>query len=435
MMSTPWCSPGFRRAVVATLGILMATIAQSSPPSAQSSGPHRVVLYASVGPELTQYDVDVEHATLTTRGSVTLPANVQEAWFHPSKQYVYVAWSNGGPSSAAGGGGAGSSGNRHGLTAFRIDRASGGLQRHGPAASLPSRPIHVTTDVPGAHALVAYNNPSGVTVHRILSDGTIGSQVEPTSTLDVGVYAHQVRVDPSNKSVILVTRGNGPAGGRPEDPGALKVFRYSDGVLTNQASVAPGGGFGFQPRHLDFHPSGRWVFVTLERQNKLQAYTMNAQTLSHDPLFTKDTLPAPANNRPNQVAGTVHVHPNGGFVYVANRASGTTDFHGEAVFAGGENSIAVYTISRETGEPTLIQNIDTRGLHPRTFAVDANGRILVAANQVSLPVREGDRVRTMPASLAVFRIRGDGKLEFGHKYDVALEPGRSLFWMGLLSLP
>ena len=364
---------------------------------------------------------------------MTLPANVQEAWFHPSKQYVYVAWSNGGPSSA--GGGAGSSGDHHGLTAFRIDAASGGLERHGPSTPLPSRPIHVTTDMRGAHALVAYNNPSGVTVHRIEPDGTIGSHMEPTSTLDVGIYAHQVRVDPSNNSVILVTRGNGPAGGRPEDPGALKVFSYTDGVLANRASVAPGGGFGFQPRHLDFHPSRPWLFVTLERQNKLQVYKFDAQTLNPEPLFTKDTLSDPANALPSQAAGTVHVHPNGGLVYVANRASGTTDFRGASVFGGGENSIAVFAISRETGAPTLIQNIDTRGLHPRTFAVDPKGRILVAANQVSLPVRDGDRVRTMPASLAAFRIRGDGKLEFGHKYDVALEPGRSLFWMGLLGLP
>lgn len=431
----PRCSRRFRRAVLATLGILVAASEQAQP-SAQSSRPDRVVVYASVGPELTQYDVDVQHAILIKRGSVTLPASVQEAWAHPSKQYLYVAWSNGAPSFAAPGSGAGSSGNQHGLSAFRIDRVSGALQPHGPSTSLPSRPIHVTTDIPGAHVLVAYNNPSGVTVHRIRPDGTIGSQVESAPTLDVGIYAHQVRVEPSNTSVILVTRGNGPAGGRPEDPGALKVFSYKEGMLTNQASIAPGGGFGFQPRHLDFHPSRPWCFVTLERQNKLQVYKVIEQTLSPEPLFTKDTLAAPGNVRPGQGGvGTVHVHPSGRFVYVANRASGTTDFEGQAVFAGGENTIAVYQINQVTGEPTLIQNIDTRGMHPRTFALDSGGQILVAANQVSLSVRDGKRVSTVPASLAVFRIRGDGKLEFVRTYDVEVETGRSLFLMGLVSLP
>src|SRR5450631_4229709 len=80
--------------------------------------PQRGALYASVGAQLTQYDVNVDSATLTKRASVMLPANVQYAWRHPSKPVLYVAWSNGGPV------GAGSapppSGNQHGVTAFRI---------------------------------------------------------------------------------------------------------------------------------------------------------------------------------------------------------------------------------------------------------------------------------------------------------------------------
>ncbi len=124
-------------------------------------------------------------------------------------------------------------------------------------ASLPSGPIHVTADIPGTHVLVAYNDPSGVTVHRIVADGTIASQVEPTAPLDVGIYGHQVRVDPSNDMVILVTRGNGPTPSKPEDPGALKLCSYKDGLLTNRLSIAPGEGFNFQVRHLDFHPSRR----------------------------------------------------------------------------------------------------------------------------------------------------------------------------------
>ena len=37
----------------------------------------KVVLYASVGPALTQYDVDVEGAELFRRSTATLPANVE----------------------------------------------------------------------------------------------------------------------------------------------------------------------------------------------------------------------------------------------------------------------------------------------------------------------------------------------------------------------
>jgi hypothetical protein len=50
-------------------------------------------------------------------------------------------------------------------------------------------------------------------------------------------------------------------------------------------------------------------------------------------------------------------------------------------------------------------------------------------------VRDGQSVRTVPASLAVYKVRDDGKLDFVRKYDVETSGVNSLFWMGLVSLP
>jgi 6-phosphogluconolactonase len=439
-MNIPFTIRGFALSLlnVAALSLLVTGIGQTqtsveSKPGSKASGSGKVVLYAAVGAELTQYDVDVDGAALVKRGSITLPEKVQEAALHPSKRFLYIAWSNGGPSPMLPE--SVTSGSHHGLSAFRIDPASGALLPHGQPASLPSRPIHVTTDIPGTHVLTAYNDPSGITVHRIDPDGTIESQMKEPPGLDVGIYGHQVRVDPSNEMVILATRGNGPTPTKAEDPGALKLFSYKDGLLANRVSIAPGGGFNFQVRHLDFHPSGRWVFASLERQNKLDVFEkLQDGTLSRNPLFSKDTLADPGNVRPGQALGTIHMHPNGRFVYLANRASGTVDFEGKPVFVGGENSIAAFAINHETGEPTLIQNVDTRGIHTRTFALDPSGRILVAANMMQLSVRGKDGVSTVPASLAVFRVQSDGKLEFARKYDLNVG-SRSLFWMGMVPLP
>lgn len=417
--------------MMAALSLLAASIALAE------TKPERVALYASVGADFTQYDVDLAGAALTRRATVTLPANVQYAWPHPSRQFLYVAWSNGGPS------GAGSarppSGNQHGLTAFRIDPASGALHPLGQPVALASRPIHVSVDPAGTHVLVAYNDPSGLTVHRLNPDGTIGAQVKEPAGLDFGIYAHQIRVDPSGAMAILVTRGNGPTPAKPEDPGALKIFGYKDGLLENRLSIAPNGGFNFQPRHLDFHPTQPWVFLSLERQSKLQVYRkLGNDTLDPVALFTKDSLRDPTHPHPGQAAGTVHVHPNGRFVYQANRASGTVDVAGQPVLAGGENTIAVWAIDPHTGEPTLIQNIDTHGVSPRTFALDPAGRILVAANQVPFLVRDETnpaQISRVPASLAVYRVGGNGRLDFVRKYDLEATDARSLFWMGLVPLP
>jgi 6-phosphogluconolactonase len=403
--------------------MLTATVVRAQTPD--SSAGAKVALYAAVGSELTTYNVDVKEASLVKQASVRLPQDVQEAWPHPSRRYLYVTWSNNVRGTAG----------RHGVTAFRIDPASGALQPHGQPISLTARAVFMTVDIPGNHIVVAYNEPSGATVHRIAADGTLGAAVPQPAALDFGVYAHQVRVDPSNRMVILITRGNGPTATKPEDPGALKVFGYKDGVLTNRASIAPGGGYNFQPRHLEFHPTQPFVFITLERQNKLQVYRkLNGPTLSPTPLFSKETLADPSRLA-GQATSTIHAHPNGRFLYVGNRGSRTIDFQGKRVLGGGENSIAVYSIHPETGEPTLIQNADTRGAHPRTFAIDPSGRILVVANMQQVLVRDGKKVRPLPATLAVFRIGSDGKLEFVRKYDQDTSGGRSLFWTGMVALP
>jgi 6-phosphogluconolactonase len=388
--------------------------------------PARVALYASLGPELTRYDVGVEQAALVRRDTVGLPANVQYAWPHASGRYLYVASSDAPP-------GMGPPGDKHHVTAFRIDQASGALTPHGDPIPLPSRPIHMTSDIPSQHLLVAFSNPSGIRVYRINPDATPGTEVAQPEPIDAGIYGHQVRISPDNRLAILVTRGHDAAAGKPEEPGALKVFNYQNGLLTNEVSIAPNGGYGFGPRHLDFHPTRPWVYVSLERQSQLDMFQIADHALSPAPIFRKETLAEPGNIRGRQAAGTVHVHPNGGFVYAVNRASATVEEAGRPVFVGGENTLAVYEIASATGEPIPIQHVDTHGIHCRTFHIDPSGRMLVAAHIMALAIRDGGESRTVPACLSVFRIGNDGKLAFDRKYDVDVGD-KTMFWMGMVRL-
>jgi 6-phosphogluconolactonase (cycloisomerase 2 family) len=189
----------------------------------------------------------------------------------------------------------------------------------------------------------------------------------------------------------------------------------------------------FGPRHLDFHPSQPWVYVSIESQNKLFVYKRDPATgLAREPMFVKETLADPKSPL-RQSVGTVHVHPNGQFVYVVNRASATVDFDGKKVFAGGDNGIAVFAINQTTGEPTLIQNIDGQGIQLRTFAIDPSARMMVAASIQPLPVREGDTIKTLSAGLTVFRISSDGKLAFVRKYDVDVG-SKTQFWSGMVTM-
>jgi 6-phosphogluconolactonase len=385
------------------------------------------VYYSGVGPDLTLYEVDAADAALQKRATVTLPANVQYAWPHPSKRYLYVVSSSGGPSSSD------PHGSKHVANAFRM-APSGELTPHGEPLTLHTRPIHTSVDGTGEFLLIAYNNPSSLTVHRIKGDGTIGEQVNQPEKLDTGIYAHQIRNTPGNRSVILVTRGNNAAGGKPEDPGSIKVFGFKNGVLSNIAAVQPGNGLGFGPRHLDFHPTQPWVFVSIERQNQLFVYKLEADgSLAREPMFIKNTLADPKSVKLGQGAGPIHLHPNGRFVYVTNRNQNEAEIEGKKVYAGGENNVAVFDINPQTGEPTQIQTIEGFGIHLRNFGIDPAARVLVASSIRPMPVREGGEIKTLTAGLMTYRMSGDGRLAFARKYDIDTARGQQ-FWSGMIDL-
>src|SRR5258706_4168188 len=386
----------------------------------------KVALYANVGADLTNYDVDVAGAALIKRATVTLPAGVQYAWPHVSRRYLYVASS----SSASG---YGKAGTEHHVTAFHIDPASGALTPHGQPIPLPTRPIHISTDIPSENILVAFNNPSALHVYRINKDFTPGEEVKQPGPIDAGIFAHQVRVAPDNRLVVLVTRSNEGYPAKAEDPGALKVFDYKNGVLTNEVSIAPNEGKEFGPRHLDFHPTRPWMYVSIETQNKMYSYRMDGGKINPEIAFRAETLAEPKNIRARQAAGTVHVHPTGRYLYGANRAQDMIDVEGKKVFKGGENSIVVYSINQTTGEPMQIQNIETRAIHPRTFHIDPSGRMLVAQHNLPVDVRDGNAIRTTPAGLSAFRIGDDGKLAYVRTYDIDLAH-QTMFWMGMVKL-
>jgi 6-phosphogluconolactonase (cycloisomerase 2 family) len=406
------------------MGLTLATAAARPALAQTTAQASSVAFYQSVGPVLATWRPDIRAATLTRLSEVTLPANVQYAWRHPSLRVLYVASSNGGPSGP---------GDRHFLNAFLIDPGSGALRPHGEAAPLRARPIHLSVDRAGAFALVAYNNPSGVTVHRIGTDGRLGEEVQQAVAPDGGIYGHQVLASPDNRTVILVARGNDAAGGKPEDPGSLKVFAFQDGQLTLRQSVAPNGGRAFGPRHIDFHPRLPLVFVSLERQNKLQVYGLRDGTMTPDPIFTVDTLRRPGALPPQQLAGTLHVHPSGRHLYLANRSDAMGEYQGRPIGLEGENSISVFDLDPATGRPKLVQSVDTRGFHPRTFSLDPSARMLVAADIVGRHVRQGDSTALRPANLALYRAGRNGRLEFAN--SIPIETGDLMqFWSGMVPL-
>ena len=402
------------------LSLVASSVAMPSLAAAQGR-PRKIALYTNVGPELIHYDVDVANAELIKRDSVMLPAIVQYCWPHRNRRYFYVASSENKPGSTV-----------HHVTAFKIDPATGALTQIGEPIRLPARPIHMTLDNESRHILAAFNIPSSLRVYRINKDFTPGEEV-PQGAMDAGIYAHQIRMTPDGRHAVLVARGNEGTAKNPEDPGALMVFDYKNGVLSNQSKIAPNGGKEYGPRHLDFHPAKPWMYVSIETQNQMHMHRMQGGKPLPDVVYNKTTLLEPNNIRSRQAASTLHVHPNGRFLYGANRSQELVDFNGKKVYKGGENSIVVYSLNPQTGEPTAIQHIETQKLHPRTFHIDPSGRMLVAQHNLPVDVRDGDNVKTVKAGLSVFRMGTDGKLTFARTYDFDIGD-KIMWWMGMVPL-
>jgi 6-phosphogluconolactonase len=368
----------------------------------------KTVLYASVGPNTTQYDIDMDACTLTPRGTVTSPANVQYVWPHANRKFLYVASTDSGSGMAGGG-------SNHHVAAYRIN-AFGALTQHGAPIPLPTRPIHMATDIPSEHVLVAFNNPPSLRVYKINPDGTPGAEVPQSPSIDPGIFPHQVLATPDGRQVVLVARGFDATGEKPEEPGAIMLFDFADGILSHQQKIVPNGGFGFGPRHLDFHPTKPWVYVSLERQNQIAFLTLTGGRLSADARSRVDTLDHDQPKSVQQLVGTVHVHPNGRIAYVANRSRDNI----------GQNSLAVFALNPATGMPSRIQNIDTQGVHPRTFHIDPSGRMMVVAH-----IQGAGGV---PCRLTTFRIAGDGTPMFAHAYDID-NGGQYMWWAGMVTIP
>ena len=379
--------------------------------------------FASIGPVLTRFVVDVGSATLSERESITFPLDIQYVWRNPKLPVIYLAVSNGGP---------GKTGSDHQLIACSIDPQNGTLKPLGIPRDLPFRPLHLSLDRESEFLLTAYNNPSNLSVHTITDDGSIGYPIEQTPNLDFGIFGHQVLITPNGDTAIMPCRGYDPVNGQPEQPGSLKVFGYSKGKLTPKASIAPDGGYGFGARHLDYHPQKPLLYLAVERQSELQVFAMQNASIQPAALYKISTLSRPTKPPTRQATSAIHVHPNGQFVYISNRTYGTINTPTGRVVPDGEDNIAVFSINPENGQPNPIQHAPTHGSLPRTFSIHPSGKMLVATNsEVARKMLPNGSIKELPLSLVTFRIQNDGKLEETGIIEFS-DKDNLLFWAGFL---
>jgi 6-phosphogluconolactonase len=251
------------------------------------------------------------------------------------------------------------------VSAFEIDRGTQNLRLLNEQATQGADPCFLSVDSRKRTLLVANYTGGNVSVFSLRPDGTLGMVAEVKQHEGSGIkeqqkgpHAHCIIFDRLERHALAA------------DLGIDKVMIYRIDRATGKlapakqpfAELKPGAG----PRHLSFHPSGKFLYVINELDSTMAAFKYNELSGTLTDIETVSTLPSDFSGA--SYCADVHVSPSGKFLYGSNR---------------GHNSIVVFQIDQQTGKLTLIEHVSTEGNWPRNFTIDPSGAFLLVANQRS----------------------------------------------------
>jgi 6-phosphogluconolactonase len=283
------------------------------------------------------------------------------------------------------------------IYSFAADKATGQLQVMNNVGSGGGGATHLAIDLPSSSLFAANFGTGQVSWLPILPDGRLGLALSVQSNYGTGPHrrqksphAHGVAVDPSHGYVLAA------------DLGADRLFVYRFDPATRQltpaptpyVSVAPGSG----PRHLIFHPNGRFVFLVTELTAEVIAYEWDAKRARLHQVQIQ-ALDEP-DFKAEKSASHLELSRDGRYLYVADRAA---------------SSLIVYVVNERTGRLREVQRIPSQGQVPWSFALEPSGRWLLVANHGS-------------NSIAVFAVDPDtGKLTVAQESLQVTQPSNVTF--------
>lgn len=271
---------------------------------------------------------------------------------HPSKPILYAATSE---VKAAG------KGEPNGaVRSYAINRSAGTLKLIDKASTGDNGTTHLAVDRRGKVVVVCHYSGEGTSALGVAPDGSFrdslsrirheGSSIHPNR--QTAPHPHGIAISHDGRFVCVADLGTDH----------VDVFRLSNqGRLAKSSfwKAHPGAG----PRHLSFHPNGKWLYCINELDSTISVLRFGANQGTLSEVQTISTLPEEftGQNFPAEVV----VHPSGKFLYGSNR---------------GHDSTAVFAIDSKTGTLTPVEYEPTQGKHPRFVGLDPTGKIYVAAN-------------------------------------------------------
>ena len=252
-----------------------------------------------------------------------------------------------------------------GVSAFKIDASSPKLTFINQQPSEGADPCHLSFDGQQKHLLVANYTSGTVAVLPIQRDGSLGPAVDVKQhqgsgprEQQKGPHAHCIKLDRANHYAFAADLGS--------DNVMIYRFNPVSGKLEPGPQPSASLHAGAGPRHLTFHPNGKYLYVINELDSSLTTFKYDPARATLTAFETVSTLPRDFSG--TSYCADVHGVNLGRFLDGSNR---------------GHNSIVVFAIDSQTGRLNLVQHVSTGGNWPRNFVIDPLGRFLLVANQRS----------------------------------------------------
>lgn len=387
-LESPWTRRSFLGALSAAAAVPQS-FAQTREKNASSRGGHRVLLGTQGKVSRGIYTATFDPST-GTLGTIALAAEVAAPTFlalsttHPEQRVYAVSEVEGSGAS---------------VSAFTVQHGGETLTLLNRQPTHGDAPTHLSLTPDGRSLAVANYGGGSVSTYHVAADGTLSPPIShiqytgsgPDPKRQEAPHAHSAQFSPDGRWLLV------------NDLGLDRINIYRVDAATAAITPAdppfwsarPGSG----PRHISFHPNGRWLYSVNEMGNTVDQLGWESSTGHLTSLSNVSTLPPDFPPHKAQ-AGEILCSPDGRHLYVGNRIAAET--------------IAVFDVNGTSGALTLKQLAPNGGKTTRHLTLDPSGRWMLLSNQGSgnLVVLERDLAtgelsmprRTYPLDSAMFAL-------------------------------
>jgi len=297
------------------------------------------------GPGITVYDFNIQTGDYSYISDTKQIANPSYLVVSPDEKMVYSVNET----------------QEGGASAFRFDKKKGALSFVNSQQGHSAGPCYINMDK-GKNFIVTANYIGGsVSVFPLAKDGSILPLLMniDMNVPDTSVSHIHTAVFTLDEKRLLVT-----------DPGKDKIYTFEVNPDAKNAFLVvppvsvttqePGSG----PRHLAFHPTGKYLYCINELSGKITVFACNDYNLNAIQSIASDTT----QTTDKKGSADIHLTSDGKFLYSSNRLK--------------SDGIAMFSVNPESGLLTKI-GYQLTGIHPRNFIITPNDKFLLCANLLS----------------------------------------------------